>query len=80
MAQVTRTTGYGDTETEVTIDIPDAVISAAAEAAFDADRIMVVGKHPYFGWVYRDLEDEGALRELSDKFPVDGEGLVEARA
>ncbi|WP_142847218.1 hypothetical protein [Telmatospirillum sp. J64-1] len=49
-------------------------IAAAAEAAFNEDRFMVVGLHPYFGWVYRDAEDTAALAELTEKVKVNSDG------
>ncbi len=70
--QVSVTHGYGDDETTETVEIPDAVIEQAQKAAYDEDRPMVVGLHPYFGWVYRDAEDDAGISELGTTWICDG--------
>jgi hypothetical protein len=69
---------YNGTEPVTTsVEIPTAIIEQASAAAYNEDRLMVVGHHPYFGWVYRDAEDEGALAELTLRIHCDASGLVE---
>ena len=74
--QRTFVSGWGERETVVTVDIPDAVIEQAVEAAHAEDRIMVVGQHPQFGWVYRDADDV-AVGELATAVRCDSTGLVD---
>jgi hypothetical protein len=79
MAQHTFTYGHGDTETDVTVEISDAIIEAASCAAEEEDRLMTIGQHPVFGWVYRDAEDEAGTAELSNTVTCDAFGLVTGR-
>ena len=71
-----KTTGYAPDYADVEVEIDDAVIAQAATAAYDEDRLMVVGRHPSFGWVYRDAEDAAAIAELGATWAVDSSGLV----
>ena len=62
----------------IALDTADRIgtIAAASHAAFDQDRITVVGRHSYFGWVYRDADDECAVAELTDTVRVDASGEI----
>ena len=62
---------------EGTDDVPDEVIEAASTASMKDDACMVIGHHPYFGWVYRHGSDTGAIAELTSLHACDSSGIID---